>query len=87
MLRQLLTLFAVISGFTLVAEPVRAADADVVSMAQAVDQAACDAVSTRPLQATQTRVARVQLAKRPCSQPDFIVWVPTVQLRIDRAHE
>ena len=86
MLRQLLTLIAVISGFTLAAQPVRAADADVVSMVQAADQADCTTVGTRPAQQVETQASHGS-AMWPCAHSAITICLPTVQLQADRAHE
>lgn len=86
MLRQLLTLLAVMSGFALAAEPARAAPADVVSMAQAVDEADVTAVATLPQPFAQPIVA-VAPAQRPLERSAPTVLVPTVELGIDRARE
>jgi len=86
MLRQLLTLLAVISGFTLAASPVLAAEASVVSVAQAAERADCAVQGTRPIQLADT-AAFGAIKRQPCARPVLIVPVPTVMLRVDRAHE
>lgn len=87
MLRQLLTLLAVISGFTLAAEPVAAAQGAVVSVAAADQQAECMPVVSAPLQLVQARQASGDPRARPCPRRPVIVVAPAVQLKADRAHE
>ena len=86
MLRQLLTLLAVISGFTLTASPVHAAAASVVSVAQAAERSDCVVQGTRPVQLAESFATWPQL-RRPCQRPVLIVQVPTVMLRVDRSRE
>ena len=86
MLRRLMTLLAVISGFTLVAEPARAVEAGVVSMAQAAEAADCPTIVAAPIELSARRMASAPL-RRPCDQRPVIVWSPSVQLQADRAHE
>jgi len=86
MLRQLLTLLAVISGFTLAAEPVSAADVRAVSVA-AAEQADCTPVVTAPLQFGTVRRSRSTSQSLPCPQRPVIVVSPPVMLQIDRARE
>ncbi|GGD52796.1 hypothetical protein GRI62_05190 [Erythrobacter arachoides] len=87
MLRQLLTLLAVISGFTLVAEPVSATDLREISAAAtaAQDLADCRPVVAAPLQLAQAR-QRDRVDTRRC-QRRIVVITPAVQLQADRAHE
>ena len=87
MLRQLLTLLAVISGFTLAAEPVAAAQGAVISVAVADQQAECAPVVSAPLQLTQMRQANRTQQANPCPRRPVIVVVPPVQIQADRAHE
>lgn len=87
MLRQLLTLLAVISGLTLVAEPARALDADVVSMVQAsAEQGDCTVTVGPPLQLSEAGLALASTAK-PCKNVAIVVVTPPVQLKADRARE
>ena len=86
MLRQLLTLIAVISGLTLAAEPVRAADADVVSMVQATDQADSAVIGAHSLQPAEAPASH-GTAMRPSTHAASTICQPTVQLQADRAHE
>ena len=85
MLRQLLTLLAVISGLAMVAEPTMALDADIVSVAQAADKD-CEIKGTAPLQLAESVMARAEQDK-PCRKVRIIIWTPTVQLQADRARE
>lgn len=86
MLRQLLTLLAVISGLTLVAEPTRALEADAVSLTQSIEQGDCDTVIMRPLELAGPQKPR-ELTSKPCAQGPAPIYVPTVQLQADRARE
>ncbi|RIV87386.1 hypothetical protein D2V17_08300 [Aurantiacibacter xanthus] len=86
MLRRLLTLLAVMSGFALVAEPARAVEAGVVSMAEAADSGDCSTIVAAPLELSAGKAARVPMA-RPCAGRPVVVWSPTVQLQADRALE
>ena len=87
MLRKLLTLLAVISGLTLIAEPARALDADIVSMAQAASaNADCVVTVGRPLEDHLQRVISAT-SERPCKRVIVRTWTPTVQLQADRARE
>lgn len=87
MLRQLLTLLAVISGFTLAAEPVAAAQGAVMSVAAADQQAECPPVVSAPMQLAQARQASLAQRAIPCPRRPIIVVVPPVQIQADRAHE
>ena len=86
MLRQLLTLMAVICGFTLSAAPVQASPTSVVSVVQAAERGDCIVQGSRPIQLVEVS-ATGPAARRPCERTVLIVQVPTVMLRIDRAHE
>ena len=87
MLRQLLTLLAVLSGFTLAAEPVSASDLREISVAAsaAQDQAECRPVISAPMQLGQA-AQRDRVDTRRC-QRRVVVRTPSVQLQADRAHE
>lgn len=86
MLRKLLTLLAVISGFTLTASPVQAAQASAVSVMQAAERADCVVQGTRPIQLAETAAFRAN-NRQGCTRPVLIVQVPTVMLRVDRSRE
>lgn len=86
MLRQLLTLLAVISGFTLAAEPVSAAEMRAVSVSAA--QAGDDCQHTVAVPVAEDAVA----ARRSVTTVEFVrpvpaIVSPTVQLKVDRARE
>lgn len=86
MLRQILTLFAVITGLGLAAQPAVALAADVVSVAQAADSAEQDLAGvplSQPSQRTATYIAPAT-PRRACHVP---VWAPAVIIQVDRAHE
>ncbi len=85
MLRQMLTLLAVISGLTLVAEPARALDADIISIAEAADSQ-CDIKGTAPAQLSIGVIARAE-QDRPCRKVRVVIWIPPVMLQADRAWE
>lgn len=86
MLRQLLTLLALISGLGLATTPAVAAQASVVSVAAAGNAEECQTVSSQPLELSRGKPAR-QRAQAPCQPKPVIVWTPTVQLQADRARE
>ena len=86
MLRQLLTLLALISGLGLTATPAVAAQANVVSVAAAGETADCQPVTTQPMQLMR-ETPRNQQKQQACGQHPVIIWTPTVQLQADRARE
>ena len=86
MLRQLLTLLAVISGFTLAATPVSAADARAVSIAALQEKEDCKPVVHGPLQYGAQDQQQPADAKKPCKKP-VVVTAPPVMLHADRARE
>ena len=86
MLRQLLTLLAVISGLGLSAQPALAAEASVVSVAASGDVEDCQTVVTRPLEFSRSLPARLR-GQKPCKPVVMIVPAPPVQLQADRARE
>ncbi|WAT18540.1 hypothetical protein OZN62_02870 [Aurantiacibacter sp. MUD11] len=86
MLRQLLTLLAVISGLGLSAAPAVAAEASVISVAAAGASEDCQAVVSMPLEFSRGSMAR-SLRGKPCQPAPVIVITPTVQLQADRARE
>ncbi len=87
MLRQLLTLLAVISGFTLAAEPVAAAQGAVVSVASTDQKTDCQPVVVAPAQLVPARQIGVGSPDRLCINRPVVVTPPTVQLQADRARE
>lgn len=87
MLRQLLTLLAVFSGFTLAAEPVSAAETRVVSITAARAADDCTPVVSSPLQLESNSDARRNQRQDPCPKRKVIIWSPSVQLHADRARE
>jgi len=86
MLRQLLTLLALISGLGLATTPAVAAQASVVSVAAAGAAEDCQTVSTQPLELVRLAPTG-QRTSTPCPPKPVIVWTPTVQLQADRARE
>lgn len=86
MLRQLLTLLALVSGLGLTATPAVAAQASVVSVAAAGDVQDCQTVTTQPAEFSRG-IPSGSSAPTPCGQKPIIVWTPTVQLKVDRARE
>ena len=86
MLRQLLTLLAVFTGFTAAVEPARALDAGLASIELAERQSGC--VATQGGVVLQiAQAAETDARKAPCPRPVVIVHVPTVMLQADRARE
>lgn len=86
MLRQLLTLLALISGLGLAATPATAAHANVVSVAATSDTAECPTITTQPLQHS-LGLMKAERTQQPCKPKPVIIWTPTVQLQVDRARE
>lgn len=87
MLRQLLTLLAVLTGLTATVAPVQALDMGVRAV-QVADQAGLAAVGAEQSVAVQTitpRRAERRETVRP--RPVILVQTPTVMLKADRAHE
>lgn len=87
MLRQLLTLLAVISGFTLAAEPVSAAQGTAVSVtatSEAGDQqAAAYRLSEHLRIVEKTNAPILHVAERQIAIP----LAPAIRLQADRARE
>ncbi|VVT17315.1 hypothetical protein [Erythrobacter sp. EC-HK427] len=88
MLRQLLTLLAVFSGFTLAAEPVQAAQGAVVSVAASAaaseQQAAGYTLGEQQLSVAETLQTQTFEA---AEQRFAIPAAPSVRLQADRARE
>ncbi len=86
MLRQLLTLLALVSGLGLASTPAVAAQASVVSVAAAGTAEDCQTVTMQPLELVRLAPTGQRTAT-PCPAKPVIVWTPTVQLQADRARE
>ncbi|MGB3165386.1 MAG: hypothetical protein WBA68_01270, partial [Alteraurantiacibacter sp.] len=86
MLRQLLTLLAVISGFTLVTEPVGAAEMRELSIAAAQEKDDCRPVVAGPLQFAALVETGSPEEPRPC-QRRVRAPLPPVMFGPDRAIE
>ena len=86
MLRQLLTLFALISGLGFAATPAVAAHASVVSVAAAGETEDRQAVVSGPLELVHNLSSRHAATQSGPSNPIFVT-VPTVQIRVDRSRE
>ena len=86
MLRQLLTLLALVSGFGLASTPAVAAQASVVSVAAMAEAGDCQTTAPGPLEVLGTSAA-TRGDSKPCKPKPIIVWTPTVQLQADRARE
>ncbi len=88
MLRQLLTLLAILAGFAAVAEPVHAARAGaaVESVGQVEQAAPCRKARIVLQLDEEPRKARAA-RERDCPGPRAGVIVPSVQLKADRARE
>ncbi|MFC3099628.1 hypothetical protein [Altererythrobacter lauratis] len=88
MLRQLLTLLAVLTGLTTAVAPAQALNAGVQAVAVAQDAAATPAqaeVAFLAEKAARQRLA-APLAERAAQGPAF-QYAPAVVLKADRAHE
>ena len=86
MLRQLLTLLAVITGLTAAVEPARALETGVARIELAERQANC----TPQQGGTVLQIAgssATQARQAPCVRPAMSVRLPTVMLQADRARE
>jgi hypothetical protein len=86
MLRQLLTLLAVITGLGLSAQPAVAAEVSVVTVAASGQSETCQPIVARPLMLATGAASRTSQA-RPCRPAPVVVITPTVQLQADRARE
>lgn len=88
MLRQLLTLLAVISGLAATGAPAQAHAMDVenVRLVAAAEQAAKCAAPISGM-ALAPRPERTKRAKSPCPKPRPMIVLPPVMLRVDRALE
>ena len=87
MLRQLLTLLAVISGFTLAAEPVSAAEARMVSVAAEEALELASGIVAAPLHLAQPADERAGQAALPRPARVVAYATPAVRLKADRARE
>ncbi len=85
MLRQFLTLLAVISGLTLVAEPARALGSDIVSIAETADSHS-EIKGVSPEQGFSEAAAKLEQVEVP-SHVQAAAPAPAVILQADRAHE
>lgn len=87
MLRQLLTLLAVLTGLTATVAPVQALDlgARAVQVAEQGGLVAVEPDASVAAQAVTPRRAERREAARP--RPVILIQTPTVMLQADRAHE
>lgn len=86
MLRQLLTVLALLTGFSAVVEPVRALDAGVQSVQLAERQKAASAQVSAVAEIAGADIATPEsTAPRTFDAP--APMVPAVLMRVDRAHE
>ena len=88
MLRQLLTLLALISGLAATGAPVQASVSEVadVRLVAASEQAAKCAAPISGM-ALAPRPETMKRAKSPCPKPRPMTVLPPVMLRVDRALE
>ena len=86
MLRQLLTLLAIFSGFGLVASPAQAAQVSEITVAITGEAEDCKPVASPVLQGYELGLAD---GAEPiaCRKKRIILPTPTVMLRADRARE
>ncbi|MWV27831.1 hypothetical protein GRF63_07920 [Erythrobacter sp. GH3-10] len=82
----MLTLFALISGLGLAATPAVAAQASVVSVVTAGDAEDCQTAVSGPLQFV-SGTAMLRATKPNCPDTPITVWIPTVQIQVDRSRE
>ncbi|MBH5322805.1 hypothetical protein [Aurantiacibacter sediminis] len=87
MLRQLLTLLAVFSGFTLAAEPVQAAQGAVVSVASASECMEAQPAVYASVEHSAVAQASAVVADKGCEQRAQILPAPSIMLQADRARE
>lgn len=85
MFRQFLTLLAVISGLTLVAEPAHALASDVVSIAETADSHS-EIKGVSPEKVLSSATAQAEQVEVP-SYMQAVPLAPAVILQADRAHE
>lgn len=88
MLRQLLTLLAVLSGLTATVTPAHALETGVQAVELAQDGASCiakAAVHSEDWNEVFTRITDDR--QNFCPRPIITISTPTVMLRVDRAHE
>ncbi len=87
MLRQLLTLLAVLTGLTATIAPVQALDLGVRAV-QVTDQSGMVATQARQAVVTlPTPQRRTDNREAPRPRPVIVIQTPTVMLQADRAHE
>lgn len=89
MLRQLLTILALFSGLAAVAQPAQAArlaSAVESSTAQSVQGPSCSTVRAQGI-LDDAQAQGENPRETFCTNPTFTVYVPTIMLRVDRAHE
>ncbi|OYW44099.1 MAG: hypothetical protein B7Z08_12015 [Sphingomonadales bacterium 32-68-7] len=88
MLRNFLALLAICAGLVAVAEPARAA-VSVVETVRQVERTglACTSAPAGVQNGERPRAERMLERSRPCPRPTVVLIVPTVMLRVDRAHE
>ena len=88
MLRQLLTLLAILTGLTATGAPAHAhvADVESVRLVAAVELASKCATPSSGV-ALAPRPETTERAKSPCPKPRPTIVLPPVMLGVDRAHE
>jgi hypothetical protein len=91
MIRQMLALIALITGFAAVAEPARAHSAAIESVGQAeLRDMGCQlgAVVQNRTSGWSPGVNRQRIdTPKICPRPQIVIIVPPVMLQADRAHE
>lgn len=86
MLRQLLTLLAVITGMTLTVAPAESARASEISVTAAAHSHDCERIVSVPMHIGVPH-KRQPAQRQKCPKAVVTVWVPTIMLGIDRARE
>ena len=88
MLRQFLTLIAVITGLAATAAPAHAAESGVEAVQLALEQASCHAraEAAAPQQLVPGTFATPP-AQNMCLRPVLVIATPTVMLQVDRARD
>ena len=90
MLRRLLTLLAIITGLTAIGAPAHARFSGVEDVQVQIAGESASRCQAQQLASFEQPLERLlgQKAVAPlCARPVLVIHIPTVQIRIDRAHE
>lgn len=89
MIRQLLTLLAVLTGLTTVVAPAHAMHAGVQAVEVTQDAGTCNVHSGVLAMAAHKAMQRLDAPqqRRECTRPTVVVTAPPVMMQVDRARE